>query len=185
MLRSLVGSEMCIRDRCWVCLGSYSLNYQTAGSEVARPIKGTSYDVIASMVSPNAHYPSAFYFDRSYPLARILFDSSPVNGDQFVLVFRGHFETINIDDEITNTVPFDYLEALVLNLAVNLAPGYGVKDGRAQGLSSVTYTRAKQAIATLKSSNLKQAESVLDSALSTHSHNMMRPNLFSGYAGYF
>lgn len=156
-----------------------TMTYQQKDHDYPYTVRPTSYDVVSESHYYGLQYPTCFYYDRAYPLAKIHFDRLAVNGDTITLGYRGHFKNINnldIDDTITPTVPPDYYEAIMLNLAVKIAPSYGIKDGRAQGLSNNTIMGAQSALKDIVGRNLKRVESPLDPALKTYRYGYLYPS---------
>ena len=141
------------------------LTYRRVGFDVSYVMKGVSYRVLSQQRDPRNNLPTVYFFDRGYPFNRVLFNRLPDVGDRFEIVFRGSFGEVQAADEITDVVPENFQEPIMLNLAVKLAPSYGVKDGRAQGLSRITVMGARAGINMIRKRNIGQAESQLDPAL--------------------
>ena len=149
----------------------HTLRYRRYDNECPYVVKPTSYDVISETRYFGTQYPTAFHFDRAYPLAKLYFDREAVAGDTIEMGYRGHFSDITLDALYTDTVEPGYYEALVLNLAVKLAPSYG-KDGRQLLLVN---SKADEAVRIIQARNLKRVEAPLDPALKTYSTNSLYP----------
>lgn len=149
-----------------------TLSYRQEGQQNGRPIKQISHLVLDSIDSVTATSPSAYFYNRNYPVSSITFDALPYPGDEFTLTARSHLPTPKLGETVM--LPPGYANAITLNLAVELAPSYGVKGGRAQGLSSVTMIRAQKAKATLRKRNLGPTTVRLDPALQSRGTNQLR-----------
>ena len=118
-----------------------TLNYRKAGSQEFRPLDRTNYQLLSDRRSTISTYPGRYFWDRTYPVSRIIFDALTDNGDQFQVTGRGGFADPSLDEQ-TN-LPNGYEEAVMVNLAVRLAPAYGVKtDGT--GIANTTFRLAVQ-----------------------------------------
>lgn len=143
----------------------YALNYRPNWREKSRPLDEVSYVVLSETRSLDRYTPTCFFYDRAHPLARVLFDRKTEPGDRFEIAYRGHFGAIEAGHMISAICPVEFREPIMLNLAVKLAPSYGVKGGRAAGLSDETKKGARDGISTIRKRNLEDPETLLDPAL--------------------
>ena len=151
----------------------YALEYRHRGQENAVPLTETSYQVIADIRSVNFSWPSRYFYDHTWPYATCYFDAAANVGDVFNIVARGHFDNIDLADQTSDILPTGYREAVLLNLAVTLASGYGVKDGRAGGLSSTTIRKAREEKMKIEQRNAGAPGSPLDPALRRQRASML------------
>lgn len=152
-----------------------SFNYRRAGWDRDMPINPTSFAVISELWADYRNYPRLYYFDAGHPFTTIYFDANPLIGDRFTIWGAGHFPTdIEVTEDPDAILPPGYRETVLLNLAVKLAPSYGVKDGRSQGLSSQTRRDARLGKSRIKTRNLQTVEAPLDPALRQYSTSALR-----------
>lgn len=87
--------------------------------------------------------PSQFYYDRDHPVATLRFNGSMLSGDYFDIYTKDRFdvETIGLSDEVE--YPDGYYRAVMMNLAVELSPSYGVQPERTTHMAAM---RAKKLI---------------------------------------
>ena len=150
----------------------YALDYQRQGNLKAHPLKEVGYLVLAEQRRPYSSTPRVYAWDKSWPLQRIIFDSPTISGDSFVITGRGHFDDIELSNEIDVTMPPGYREAALLNLAVKLAPQFGKGEQRAGGgLTRETIRGARMAKRDLIKRNIGTVSSRLDPALRSVSTN--------------
>ena len=151
-----------------------SLNYKRAGATRAHPIDPTSYAVLSEIRRSYRYRPQKYYYDQSYPLARLHFDAKTEPDDVIEIAGTGHFSSdFVVGDDPGLILPKGYREAVLLNIAVKLAPSYGVKDGRSQGLSSQTVRGARIGKSKIMSRNLQVVESPIDPALAHYSTSLL------------
>ena len=143
----------------------YALNYQRSGQSKSWPMKKTSYAVLSEYRDLQRSGPYQYVYDQSHPQARILFDATTDLDDAMQLTYRGHFDDFDLTENVIDMLPYGYREAVVLNLAVKLAPSYGEKDGRNSGLSSDTRRGAMKTKSLIKRRNLEWLEARIDPAL--------------------
>ena len=151
----------------------YALNYRRHTAQRSRPLKRTSYIVLSETRFTELPNPTEFFYDADYPYARILFDRTPMRQDRFEIVYRGTFDDISAMDKVSATVPEEFREPIMLNLAVKMAPSFGVKDGRAQGLSSVTIRSAADGMRSIIKRNWQNPETRLDPALLNYEASLL------------
>jgi len=151
----------------------YTLNYRPQFRDYARPLQQTSYLVLSENRRSTVVTPTMFYFDVSYPYARILFNRTPEPRDRFEITYRGSFGDIQLANQITDTVPSQYSEPIMLNLAVKIAPSFGIKEGRDSGLSAVTVSGAISGKRMIRKRNWKNPISRLDPSLLNYGDNMV------------
>jgi hypothetical protein len=74
----------------------------------------------------NGSFPSRYYYESTYPLGRLYFDYTPGTSLSLVLV---SMKEITAFADLTTTInlPSEYDLCLKTNLAVQLAPDYGIK----------------------------------------------------------
>ena len=155
-----------------------TFNYRLAGDDNSRPINSTSYSVLSENRSFYAGLPTLYYWDKTYPFSRLHFNRLPYIGDRVEIAGRGHFNgDIEIGDDITDLLPKGYREGVMLNLAVKIAPSYGVKEGRSQGLSRETRTGAMKGKRLIRRRNLRPVEARIDPAL----HSYRQSDMLSAY----
>ena len=106
----------------------YAVNYKHQGELQARPLDPTSYSVIAEERISYGFHPSKYYYNKAHPISTILFDRQTLPGDEFTIVARGHFADIEADGQTSDILPEGYWEPIMQNLAIKLAPSFGVED---------------------------------------------------------
>ena len=152
-----------------------ALNYRRSGQQRSMPIDPTSYAVLSEVRRTYRYGPRTYYYEQSYPVARLHFDAQTAPDDAMEIAGRGHFSSaIGIDEDPSLILPKGYREAVLLNLAVKLAPSYGVKDGKSSGLSSTTKSAARSGKMMIKNRNLQVLEARIDPALISHSSSQLR-----------
>lgn len=157
----------------------YALNYRRAGQQDSWPMDQTSYPTLSATRTLYTNNPTQFFYDRAHPVARLLFDALTTPDDVFQLVYRGHFADIEAADQTSDILPRGYREGVMLNLAVKLAPSFGVKEGRSAGLSKTTKDGAKDAIDLWAKRNIGVVEARIDPALRTQRTSQLCPSRYS------
>ena len=143
-----------------------SFNYRRSGDEQSYPIDATSYAVLSSLRRAYRYRPTKYYFDQGHPFTTIYFNARTLAGDQIEVAGSGHFHsTFAVSDDPAVLLPPGYQEGVRLNLAVKLAPSYGVKEGRSQGLGQETRRAARAAKSRMKARNLQVVDARIDPAL--------------------
>ena len=156
------------------------LNYKRVGNENDWPMRLASLRVLEHNHNVNIEYPTMWYFERDWPVARLLFNTRARVGDSFRLHYTSAVNTdFTGDGEISGLFPPGYREAILLNLALKLAPSYGVKDGRASGLSSQTIDGARKALKLIRKRHVQVGTSILDRALVTRRRNLLQGGIGS------
>lgn len=118
-----------------------------------------------------ATYPNYLYYRMSYPRGQINLYPSPGSG---LTLYLEVWEALTRPGALTSTVSFPpgYERAFVYNLAVELAPRYGVDP------PSIVERTAVKSLATLKSLNQRFPKMKLD--LPGMRHSSARERFFSG-----
>ena len=153
------------------------LMYKRAGRENDYPLRKSSLTILESNHSISHQWPTLWSFERDHPLARLYFNTPTQVGDRWTMHYTSVMDTsFDADDEIGDNFPPGYREAILLNLAVKLAPSYGVKDGRASGLSSQTKDGAKHGLRLIRKRHVQVATSIVDPTLLVKKDNQIRGN---------
>ena len=151
----------------------YTLSYRYKGQQDGYPINETSFAVLSTLKALYANNPRHFVYDPAHPLARLLFDRLTTVGDQFTITYGGHFANIEGGHQTNLILPEGYRECVRLNLALKLAPSFGVKTG--QGLSRETIVGARDAMHEIERRNARIPEAKVDPALRTFGTSMVFP----------
>ena len=161
------------------------LLYHRVGRQNDRPLRRQTLKTVQQNHSVTSNYPTMWNFERDFPVARLYFNTLTETGDKFTLHYTSVVDTesINASAEIGSVFPPGYREAIVLNLAVKLAPSYGVTEGRASGLSASTLRGARDAKKLIRKRHVQVADSVIDRSLVTRKYNQLRGSRYSG--GYY
>lgn len=94
-----------------------------------------------------------FYYHRDYPKAMLYLDELMPAGSQISISGRTYFDTVTNDNKNNEiNLPPGFDEAIMLNLALNLAPSYGMQA------NPVTATRAEDAIQALVRKNTEEVD---------------------------
>lgn len=95
--------------------------------------------------------PSRMYIKDGYPLDTILFDSNPYEGETLHLQVQQPLEGFIQNDSLVDTliVPSGYEQALIYNLAIELAPEYGKE------ISQIVFGIAQKSKSDIKRMNAK------------------------------
>ena len=160
----------------------YSINYKRAGLPESYPLNQTSFAALSARRDRTSTAPPTRYFyNRSHPRSEIMLDSLAQPGDSLEIGFRGHFANITYDGLSADLLPVGYRNAVILNLAVLLAPQYGAKrDG--SGLSQDTARRAMRSLRKIRARNIGSMVARLDSTLTDA--NSIDQLLPKGYGRY-
>ena len=157
----------------------YTMRYQVNGGDHPYVVRATSYDVVIQNSYEGLQHPNQFHYDRDYPLAKIYFDRAAVVGDTITFGYRGHFQDIELTTWIGATVDPSYYRALVLNLAVELAPSYGV---RTRTVLPLIRANAMDELGNIQGRNLRRNEVPLDPALkSDRGAGYLYPSRYRGF----
>jgi len=74
-------------------------------------------------------FPGAYYYDPAYPLGRVYVYPFPNSPSYFLgLTFRETLTPQFATAATTFNLPFEYYNAIVLNLAMRLRPHYGIRS---------------------------------------------------------
>ena len=76
--------------------------------------------------------PTFYYFNRQYPVSSLVFNAPLAVGDELTIQGRRQIHTLTEGDEID--MPEGYDRAIILNLAMDLAPSYG-KPASGEGIA--------------------------------------------------
>lgn len=142
----------------------YTLNYILAGDEYPRRVKNTTLAVVDKEKRSYSYYPKFFFYNQTYPVYEIVFESLTYIGDRIVINGRGHFTEFALDDPISNILPLGYRKAIINNLAVIIAADYGNKEGRS-GISAITVNEARRGKSIIRNRNHTSSEAPIDPAL--------------------
>ena len=151
----------------------YALTYKRVGQQQFWPIEKTSYSVLVETRQLYSNNPRRYVYETNHPLATLLFDRTTVVDDQFAVTFGGHFPAVVIGDQTTDILPHGFREGVMQNLAIKLAPSFGAKVGRGQGLSDVTVEEAREAKKEIRRWNAGLIEAKIDPALRQGSTSML------------
>ena len=127
-----------------------AVSYQRQGAQEPMPLIETSYLNWAEYQTSVSNWPSHFYYEKSSPVARIYFDALTIPGDFFRVSGRGFLTGAEIAGDEEHDLPRGYRRAIRLNLAVDIAAQFGVKEG----LSDVTIALARIAKTNIRDRNV-------------------------------
>jgi len=141
-------------------IGTMYTRLTTSGSTVdfaCSEISSDKYSAIGLKGQPGP-WPKMAYYESGYPLASLYFWPVPQFGAEFHMWTDQLFTALNLNDPVS--LPQGYFLALQYNLAVLLAPEYGVEP------SPTVVRQAKAMKATLKALNSAPTQEVrLDAAM--------------------
>ena len=153
-----------------------TLAYLHQGHVEPRPLIETNHLLWAQSQTSVASYPSHYYYEKSDPIARIYFDEITIPGDFFRVSGRTYLTAANIDGTDEHGLPRGYARAVLLNLAVEVAPMFGVKGG--QGLSRVTISEAGKSKNNLRTRNIGPQVLRLDAAVTSRTRHGLRSSSY-------
>jgi hypothetical protein len=124
------------------------------------------------------NYPTNFYYEPTLPLASIyMFPVQSVDLEIHLSVWMQLAQFSSLIDE--NEIPIDYENALMYQLAIDLAPMLGKSGSVVRG--SQIYDRCKEFIREIKTVNQPKYVSTIDSALLGSNQGSGAFNIYRGY----
>ena len=138
-----------------------ALSYRRQGITEPSPLVQTSYIVWAEGQSSVSTWPSQYYYEKEYPVARIYFDALTLPGDFFRLSGRAYLTGDSLVGTEVHNLPRGYPRAVKYNLAVDIAASFGVKGG----LSPTTIYLARMTKNNIRARNIGSLTFRLDTAV--------------------
>lgn len=137
-----------------------ALNYWPQDYQDPYELELVNYGSLTDRLYAEGTRPSAYFYEVADPDSVLHLDSPALPGDRLILVGYGYLATELALAQLTG-LPAEYELALKLNLAVALAPGFGVQVNR------ITAMRARDAKRVLRKRNRKRPTVRFDPALAT------------------
>ena len=139
------------------------VSYRSSAERDLYPLNRLNYSELVGRFAESSTYPNGYYYEGGFPLAEIRFDSNLDIDD----VFEIAGDTYLVPEAIVGTgafsLPREYERALLLSLALELAPAYG---SSVSGTSlRETKTMAKEAKSGLMQRNIQPVRVKYDLSL--------------------
>ena len=145
------------------------VSYRSSSETNLYPIERLNYRELISRFAEYANYPNGYFYEPGFPLAEIRFDANLNINDVFELAGDSYLVPEAIVGATDFTLPREYERALLLALAMELAPSYGSSvSGTAL---RETKAMAKEAKYFLQQRNLQPVKVKYDLALVLTSSN--------------
>ena len=149
-----------------------AVRYCRAGSDSWYPLTQVSDETLTSSPRPGFHGPTRFVFDNSHPQATLFLNRATDPGDTIQIIAEGMLTDgtdLARSDELD--LPSGYERAIRLNLAIEMAASYGVKDKK---LPRTLIVLAANAINNIRKKNVRPVNSRVDPALVGTRKNFLR-----------
>ncbi len=135
------------------------LNYKRNGYDEPRPMERVNYKRYSERSDSDGTWPSSYYYENSFPVGYLYFNTPTVPGDFFEIVHATSLLGVDPmhpekDDEVV--YPQGYERAILCNLALELAPSYGLQS---RDMNPVTIKAATDGLSMIRSFNLDQPTS--------------------------
>ena len=136
-----------------------TLAYLRRGHQESRPLIEVGAHEYESIYTTHSTWPHRFFLERSYPHAILRFDAPTAYNDSFTIRMEVGIGLGALDDELS--LPSAYDEAILLNLALRLAPSHGISPATI----GLTAQNARMALNNLRKRNNLPNTSRLDPEL--------------------
>lgn len=126
------------------------LMYQPEGTTFWSALNEESIEAIGERAS--SQNPRYFFHNRTHPIAELVFNAPLAVGDEITITGRRTIHTLTLNDDIE--MPEGYERAILLNLAMDLAPTYGKPSAGETARFQLLDRQARMAKANLQMLNL-------------------------------
>ena len=124
-------------------------------------ITSDQYQSISNKTDSGSTYPRYMYYDTSYPLGNITFYPVPSENSTLIMTMWQQFTTYDTDELSEEVqVPPGYNDAIVYNLALRIAPEFGI-----QAINPEIRETAVRTMANIKRVNTKPRVAAMDAAI--------------------